>query len=162
MRNQDNNFSSSEYSPDQEHSHGHSHGVSSASEHSLEHVSEHSHEHASEHSHEHASEHSHEHASEHSHEHLPEHGHFHDPAEQKRRINRLAKAIGHLEYVKRMMEEDADCADVLMQISAVQAALDSLGKSIIKDHMSHCIVHAIEDGDTESVESFMKAIEKYL
>ena len=91
-----------------------------------------------------------------------EHGHFHSPEEKKKQINRLAKAIGHLQHVKGMIENDEDCADVLMQLSAVNAALHNLGKEIISEHMTHCITHAIEDGDTEAVEEFQKAIQKFM
>ncbi|MCR5153761.1 MAG: metal-sensing transcriptional repressor [Lachnospiraceae bacterium] len=90
------------------------------------------------------------------------HGHFHDPAEKKRQINRLAKAIGHLQHVKGMIENDEDCAEVLMQLSAVNSALKNLGKEIINEHMTHCITHAIEEGDMAAVEEFQKAIEKYM
>ncbi|MCR4709188.1 MAG: metal-sensing transcriptional repressor [Clostridiales bacterium] len=98
----------------------------------------------------------------HSHEHTHEHGHFHSPEEKKKQLNRISKAIGHLQHVKLMMERDDDCADVLMQLSAVNSALHSLGKEIINEHMTHCIVHAIEDGDTHAVEEFQKAIKKFL
>ena len=98
----------------------------------------------------------------HSHEHTHEHGHFHSPEEKKKQLNRISKAIGHLQHVKLMMERDDDCADVLMQLSAVNSALHSLGKEIINEHMTHCIVHAIEDGDMEAVEEFQKAIKKFL
>lgn len=49
------------------------------------------------------------------------------------------------ETEKKMMENDEDCSDVLVQISAVSSALNGLGKAIIKEHMTHCITHAIED-----------------
>ena len=98
----------------------------------------------------------------HSHEHTHEHGHFHSPEEKKKQLNRISKAIGHLQHVKLMMERDDDCADVLTQLSAVNSALHSLGKEIINEHMTHCIVHAIEDGDTHAVEEFQKAIKKFL
>ncbi len=98
----------------------------------------------------------------HSHEHTHEHGHFHSPEEKKKQLNRISKAIGHLQHVKLMMERDDDCADVLTQLSAVNSALHSLGKEIINEHMTHCIVHAIEDGDMEAVEEFQKAIKKFL
>lgn len=91
-----------------------------------------------------------------------QHAHFHDPKEQQRRISRLSRIIGHLQYVKKLMESNADCSAVLIQISAVKSALDGLGKSIIKDHLSHCIIHAIESGDSEAVQAFQKAIDKYL
>ena len=90
------------------------------------------------------------------------HSHTHSPEEKKRQMNRLAKAIGHLQHVKGMIERDEDCADVIMQLSAVNAALKNLGKEIINEHMTHCIVHAIEDGDMEEVEEFREAIKKFI
>ena len=98
----------------------------------------------------------------HTHEMTGEHGHYHSPEEKKKQINRLAKAIGHLQHVKSMIENDEDCADVLMQLSAVNSALKNLGKAIINEHMAHCITHAIEDGDTHAVEEFQKAVQKFI
>ena len=91
-----------------------------------------------------------------------EHRHYHSPDEKKKQINRISKAIGHLSHVKMMIENDEDCSDVLMQLSAVNAALKNLGKEIISEHMSHCITHAIEEGDTEAVEEFQKAVRKFI
>lgn len=90
------------------------------------------------------------------------HTHHHSQEEKKKQINRLAKATGHLQHVKTMIENDEDCADVLIQLSAVESALHNLGKEIINEHLTHCIVHAIEEGDTEEVEEFQKAIRKFL
>lgn len=90
------------------------------------------------------------------------HGHYHSPEEKKKQLNRLAKAIGHLQHVKLMIENDEDCADVLMQLSAVNSALRNLGKNIINEHMTHCISHALEDGDTKAVEEFQKAVQKFI
>lgn len=97
----------------------------------------------------------------HDHEHHHGHAHFHSPEEKKRQINRLAKVIGHLQHVKLMIENDEDCADVLMQLSASKSALNGLGKEIINEHISHCIYHAIEDGDKEALDEFQKAIRKF-
>ncbi len=100
-----------------------------------------------------------------SHEHLHEHynhKHIHDPKEKKRQINRLARIIGHLQKVKQMLEDDEDCADVLIQLSASKSALNGLGKEIINDHITHCILHAIEDGDDRALEEFKEAIEKFM
>lgn len=93
---------------------------------------------------------------------LKPHAHYHSPEEKKRQMNRIARIIGHLQHVKGMIEEDQDCADVLMQISAVKSALNGLGKEIINEHISHCIVHALEDGDIQYIEEFQKAIERFL
>ncbi len=90
------------------------------------------------------------------------HGHYHSPEEKKKQLNRIAKAIGHLQHVKVMIENDEDCADVIMQLSAVNAALRSLGREIINEHMTHCITHAIEDGDMDAVTEFQKAIDKFM
>ena len=93
---------------------------------------------------------------------MESHEHLHSPEARKKQINRISKAIGHLQHVKGMIERDEDCADVLMQLSAVNAALRSLGKEIISEHMTHCIVHAIEDGDVKAVEDFREAVEKFI
>ena len=90
------------------------------------------------------------------------HKHYHSQEEKKKQINRISKAIGHLQHVKTMIENDEDCADVLMQLSAVTSALRSLGKEIINEHMTHCIAHALEDGDTTAVEEFTKAVKKFI
>ena len=99
-------------------------------------------------------------AQSHSHKHI--HAHVHDPNDKKKRLARISRIIGHLEHVKQMIENDDDCSDILMQISAVKSALNGLGKTIINEHMTHCIVHAIESGDSEAVEEFQEAIQKYL
>lgn len=89
------------------------------------------------------------------------HTHHHDPNEKKRQLNRLSRAIGHLQHVRTLIEDDVDCSEVLIQLSAVRSALNGLGKQIINEHLSHCISHAIESGDTEAVEEFTKAIQKF-
>ncbi len=90
------------------------------------------------------------------------HGHYHSPEEKKKALNRLSRAMGHLQHVKTMVENDEDCADILVQLSAVNAALRNLGKEIINEHMTHCITHAIENGDTKAVEEFQKAVRKFI
>lgn len=93
---------------------------------------------------------------------MHDHGHYHSPEQKKKQLNRLAKATGHLNHVKKMIEKDEDCADVLIQLAAVNSALKNLGKEIINEHMTHCIIHAIEDGDTTAVEEFQKAVKKFI
>lgn len=88
--------------------------------------------------------------------------HHHSPEGKKRQLNRISRIIGHLEHVKRMIENDEDCADVLIQLSAVKSATNGLGKAIINEHVTHCIAHALEDGDMQALEEFQKAIEKFI
>jgi DNA-binding FrmR family transcriptional regulator len=90
------------------------------------------------------------------------HHHYHSPEEKKRQLNRLARLTGHLEHIRTMIEQDEDCADVLVQLSAVRSAITGLGKEIINEHITHCISHAIEDGDEDALKSFQNAIEKFL
>ena len=114
---------------------------------------------AHEHDHEHEYDGETEQISEHDHAHHL--AHHHSPEEKKRQLNRLSRVIGHLQHVKRMIEDDEDCADVLVQLSATRSALTGLGKEIINEHITHCIAHAIEDGDMDAIEEFQKAIEKF-
>lgn len=97
-----------------------------------------------------------------NHDHAHSHGHFHSPEEKKRQLNRLARISGHLNHVRLMIENDEDCADVLIQLSAIRSALNGLGKQIINEHITHCIAHAIEEGDQSQIEEFQKAIQKFV
>lgn len=75
-------------------------------------------------------------------------------------INRLSRASGHLQAVKKMIEEHKDCSDVLIQLSAVKSALNKIGQIILKDHIEHCIEDAAKNDDKETLEKLMKAIER--
>ena len=97
----------------------------------------------------------------HAHSHTEAHSHSH-PHVQKNVVNRLARAIGHLEKVKRMVEDDCDCAEVLIQIAAVRAAIENTGKVILQDHIQHCIVDAVEEGDDQAIASLCAAIDKFM
>ena len=89
------------------------------------------------------------------------HEHFHDPEQKKKQMNRVSRIIGHLEHVKKMIEADEDCSEVLIQLKAVRSALSGLKREIIEEHTVHCIVHAIEDGDQEKIQEFIRAMQKY-
>jgi len=67
-------------------------------------------------------------------------------------LNRLSKAIGHLEHVKKLMNNDADTVEILQQLTAVRNALTSLGKVILKEHTMNCIEQAKRYDDEEAVE----------
>jgi DNA-binding FrmR family transcriptional regulator len=81
---------------------------------------------------------------------------------QKAVINRLSRASGHLEKVKRMVENGEDCSEVLVQLAAVRSALDNTGKVILKDHLSHCVVEAVAVGDIEAIDDICQAIDKFM
>lgn len=91
-----------------------------------------------------------------------DHGHHHSHENTKAVLNRLSRAIGHLQSVKRMIEDGRDCSEVLVQIAAVRSAIDNTGKLILQDHLKHCIVEAAAEEDHQAIEDLCKAIEKYM
>ena len=100
------------------------------------------------------------HQHDHAHGNAHSHGHVHE--NQKAVINRLARAIGHLEKVRRMVEEGYDCSEVLVQLAAVRSALDNTGKVILQDHLRHCMVDAVAAGDQEAIDDLCEAINKFM
>ena len=88
--------------------------------------------------------------------------HAHTHTQTKAVVNRLSRAIGHLESVKKMVENGQDCSDVLIQLAAVRAALTSTGKLILKDHLDHCIVDAVSENGREALEKFKKAMDQFV
>lgn len=77
-------------------------------------------------------------------------------------INRLSRAAGHLNAVKKMVEEGKDCSEVLVQLSAVRAEIANVSKVILKDHLDHCIVDAVKGDDMLAVQRLSEAIDKLL
>lgn len=76
-------------------------------------------------------------------------------------ISRLNKIEGHVRGIKRMAEEGQECEDILIQISAVQAALKKVGQIILNDHLEHCIICEMEpDVRQDAVERLKRAINK--
>lgn len=111
--------------------------------------------------HDHGDDHIHSHEiPEHSHG-SSEHSHGHTHTQTKAVVNRLSRAIGHLESVKRMVESGRDCTEVLVQLAAVRSALNSTAKVILKDHLEHCITGAGE-GDSEQLSALNEAIDKFM
>lgn len=72
------------------------------------------------------------------------HTHTHSPQIVKNELNRIARIIGHMKSIKIMIESGRDCSEVLIQLAAVDAAVKSLSRVILKEHMSTCIVDAIK------------------
>ena len=91
-----------------------------------------------------------------------EHGHHHSHAQTKAVLNRLSRAIGHLESIKRMVEDGRDCSEVLIQLSAVKSAINNTGKIILQDHIEHCIVDAVEHGDRDAIKELERAIDRFM
>ncbi len=123
---------------------------------------EHSHEYLHEHGIAHTHDHDHDHEHDHEHDHDHAHGHTHTHENTKAVLNRLSRAIGHLQSVRRMVEEGRDCSEVLIQIAAVRSAIDNTGKLILQDHLKHCIMDAAREGDRQTIDDLCQAIDKYM
>ena len=130
----------------QEHSHDHAY----LHEHNIPHLHHETDVHDADHNHEHA----------HSHDHAEGHGHVHENTQAV--LNRLSRAIGHLESVRKMVENGRDCSEVLIQIAAVRAAINNIGKVILQDHIQHCIVDAVEHDDEQALDALCQAIDKFV
>lgn len=110
--------------------------------------------------HEIAPRHGHEHGHEAGHGHEQSHTHTHTNTRQV--LNRLSRAIGHLQSIRRMVEDGRDCSEVLIQLAAVKAAINNTGKVILHDHINHCIVEAVQSGDMEELDEMNKAIDQFI
>lgn len=62
-------------------------------------------------------------------------------------INRLSRIEGQVRGIARMVDEDRYCIDVLTQVQAVRAALRRVEAEVLKDHLDHCVMAALRDGD---------------
>ena len=80
---------------------------------------------------------------------------------RKQVLDRLSRIEGHIRGIKKMVEEDRDCPDLLHQIAAVKAALNKTGELILEDHIESCLVDAVNQGSTEKyVKELKDAISK--
>ena len=90
------------------------------------------------------------------------HHHTHDSAHTKKILNRFSRAIGHMEHVKKMVENGADCSEVLIQLAAVKSAVNNIGRELLKEHVSHCIVDAAEHGDEQAIDMLNAALDQFM
>jgi len=74
---------------------------------------------------------------------------------------RLAKIMGQIKAIDRMIEEDVPCEDLLTQISAAKSALNKVGQVVLQGHIQHCIRDAVKQGNEEEIANFTKAIERF-
>ena len=86
---------------------------------------------------------------------MEQHTHEHTKAV----LNRMSRAIGHMNAVKKMIEDRRDCSDVLIQLSAIKSEITGVSKVILKDHIDHCIVDAVKENDEDAIENLKGAID---
>lgn len=83
-----------------------------------------------------------------------------DEKSKKLLQNRLNRMIGQLNGIKNMLDDNRYCGDILIQIAAVESALQSFGYMIYKDHMETCVVEEIQKGNLEVVEEAVELMKK--
>ena len=88
------------------------------------------------------------------------HGHSHTHTQTKAVLNRLSRAIGHLESVKRMVEDGRDCTEVLIQLAAVRGQLDSICSSLMVQYAEQFAEDYRRTGNTELLNDFKTELAK--
>jgi len=78
-------------------------------------------------------------------------------------LNRLSRIEGHIRGIKKMIEEDRDCPDILHQLGAVKASISKVSELVLEDHIESCLVDAVEEGSVQQyVDELKAAIEKLI
>jgi DNA-binding FrmR family transcriptional regulator len=87
--------------------------------------------------------------------------HHHEHHQQV--LNRLARIEGHVRAIKKMVDADTPCPDVLVQIAAVRSALNSVGRVILEDHLQSCMVKAVEkDNYEQALRDLKNSLDKFI
>ena len=77
--------------------------------------------------------------------------------------DRLVRAEGHIRGIIKMIDEEKECPDILIQIGAVKAAIEKAGVIILEDHIEHCLIEAVKSGNIETqLEELKTALQKLI
>lgn len=85
-----------------------------------------------------------------------------DEKEYKDLLNRLSRIEGQVRGIKKMVEEDAYCPDILIQVSAINSALNSFNKVLLEHHIHTCVVEDIQKGNLEVVAELTNTLKKLM
>jgi CsoR family transcriptional regulator, copper-sensing transcriptional repressor len=77
-------------------------------------------------------------------------------------ITRLNRIEGQIRGVKGLIDRDTYCDDVITQISAIQSALNSVGKILLEGHLKSCVVERIQEGDQEVLDELLVTVKKLM
>lgn len=83
-------------------------------------------------------------------------------AEFRSLINRLSRIEGQIRGIRNMVEENAYCTDILMQVSAVNAALNAFNKELLANHIKTCVANDIRDGKDETIDELVMTLQKLM
>lgn len=84
------------------------------------------------------------------------------PEEYKKLINRLNRIEGQVRGIKGMVEKDAYCTDILVQVAAVSAALNAFNRQLLENHIKTCVAKDIRDGKDETVDELVATLQKLM
>ena len=82
--------------------------------------------------------------------------------EIKNLMNRLNRIEGQIRGIKRMLEEDAYCIDIINQVSAANCALNSFTKVILANHIKSCVAEDVKEGSEEKLDELVKTLQKLM
>ena len=82
--------------------------------------------------------------------------------EQKKLINRLNRIEGQIRGIKSMVENNAYCTDILIQVSAVNSALNSFNKILLANHIRTCVAEDIRMGKEETIDELTAVLQKLM
>lgn len=84
------------------------------------------------------------------------------PKELRDLVNRLSRIEGQVRGIKKMVEKEAYCTDILVQVAAVNAALNSFNRVLLADHIKTCVTQDIRDGKMETVDELVETMKKLM
>lgn len=77
-------------------------------------------------------------------------------------LNRLSRIEGQVRGIRKMVESDCYCTDILIQVSAVNAALNSFNKVLLANHIRTCVAEDIRDGKEETIDELVATLQKLM
>ena len=83
-------------------------------------------------------------------------------AEYRSLLNRLSRIEGQIRGIRNMVEESAYCTDILVQVSAVTAALNAFNKELLANHIKTCVAEDIKNGNGETVDELVATLQKLM
>ena len=83
-------------------------------------------------------------------------------AERKKLINRLKRIEGQIRGIRNMVEQDAYCPDILIQVAAANAALNSFNKVLLGNHLKTCVANDIREGHDETIDELLKVLQRLM
>lgn len=84
------------------------------------------------------------------------------PEETRRLINRLSRAEGQIRGIRKMVESDAYCPDILIQAAAANAALNAFCRELLSEHIRTCVAEDIRQGKDETIEELLGTLQKLM